>query len=520
MKRTSVLFCLSAVVLLLSCQKSADIVIEDPAAVMAKKDGTGTMNATENNISFYALAPGNKLDFYALDKSEQPLRSVSITGLLNGEQLVAIDFRPATGQLYGLSSGSRLYVINVETGSARAVGSGPFTPMLSGELAGFDFNPTVDRIRVVTSSGQNLRLHPETGAVVAVDGAINGAPGAQLSGAAYTNNEAGATTTVLYDIDVAGGKLYKQNPPNNGTLVEVGSLNMKLEGEGGFDIAPTVNGGAMGYTALALYHHNKKSTLYSIDLNTGKAKKVEKFEKDQIYIGLAIPTNPVAYAVRMNTLLIFNPMNSSMTVSKTITGLQMGESIVGIDFRPATGQLYAIGSNSRIYVLNTSNGAAMFVATLSVPLEGTSFGVDFNPVPDRIRIISNTGQNLRVHPETGVAVVDGRINPSPAFVTAAGYTNSFAGTTTTTLYVVDSNTDMLYIQAPPNDGKLIDGKSLGLNIDASNGFDIGGSSNMAYGIFTAGGATKLYSVNLSDGKAMAIGDFSGSVTGFTLGLGF
>jgi hypothetical protein len=40
--------------------------------------------------------------------------------------------------------------------------------------ASLDFNPTVDRIRLVTASGQNLRLHPELGTVVATDGSING----------------------------------------------------------------------------------------------------------------------------------------------------------------------------------------------------------------------------------------------------------------------------------------------------------------------------------------------------------
>jgi hypothetical protein len=72
---------------------------------------------------------------------------------------------------------------------------------------------------------------------------------------------------------------------------------------------------------------------------------------------LAIPTNPVAYAVdESNNLVIFNPSNIGTPVSKAITGLQTGESILGIDFRPVNGQLYALGSTSRLYVLNTSSG--------------------------------------------------------------------------------------------------------------------------------------------------------------------
>ena len=100
---------------------------------------------------------------------------------------------------------------------------------------GFDFNPTVDRIRLVTNNDQNLRLNPETGMVAATDGTINPAV-ATITAVAYTNSFAGASTTTLYDIDVASDKLFIQNPPNNGTLTAVGSLGVQALGEAGFDI--------------------------------------------------------------------------------------------------------------------------------------------------------------------------------------------------------------------------------------------------------------------------------------------
>lgn len=518
MKKHFVLLGLAATALFYSCQKDLQTNSPEETEMMtaAKRGGNG--NNFEVDLTFYALAEGNRLDKFSLQRSEELISSMTITGLQQNETIIAIDFRPATGQLYGLGSSSRLYVINTNTGAARAVGMGSFSPMLSGTIAGFDFNPTVDRIRVVTSTGQNLRLHPETGAVVFTDGAINGAPGAMITSVAYTNNEAGVTTTTLYDIDVANDKLYKQNPPNDGRLEEVGPLGIDLDGEGGFDISPMTAGNEP--VALALYQFNKKSALFTIDLATGRAKKVEKFSKERQYYALAIPTNPVAYTVSMNTLQIFNPMMPSTVITKNISGLQANEMISGIDFRPANNALYALGSNSRLYTINTSNGAATFVATLSIPLSGSSFGFDFNPVPDRIRIISNTGQNLRVNPMDGVTINDGAINPGPAAVTGAGYTNSFAGTTATTLYVIDSDNDMLYIQNPPNNGTLTNGKTVGVNIDASNGFDIGGMSNRAYGIFTSGGRTRLYLVDLMSGMTTATGDFNSTVTGFAIGLGF
>jgi hypothetical protein len=125
-----------------------------------------------------------------------------------------------------------------------------------------------------------------------------------------------------------------------------------------------------------------------------------------------------------------------------IQGLAANESVRGIDFRPATGALFALGSFGNLYSLNTGNGQATLVAPLSVALNANSNGLDFNPTVDRLRIIAETNQNLRVVPDTGATTVDGTLafgagDPNfgvdPNGVHAA-YTNSFAGATSTTLY--------------------------------------------------------------------------------------
>jgi hypothetical protein len=467
------------------------------------------------NTTFYALAAGVALDKFSVDDVQNIASSATITGLQAGERILAIDFRPATGQLYGLSSSSRLYVINPQTGAARAIGAEPFSPLLSGDIAGFDFNPTVDRIRVVTSTGQNLRLNPETGAVAAEDGTINGQPGAMLAGAAYDTNEAGAATTTLYDIDLVSQKLFKQMPPNDGTLVEVGPLGKNITGEGGFDIS------AKDGLALGLFEVDTKPTLFSVNLTTGKATILAIFDKERRYTGIAIPTNPVGYATdATNNLLIFNPEKPGQAVTKPITGLTSGDQVVGIDFRPLNGQLFALSTTGTIYTVNASNGAAVVNGRLSTALQGTHVGFDFNPVVDRIRIISNTGQNLRYNPNDGTLLVDGMLNPGMPAVTASAYANNFAGTTSTMLFNIDTEADKLYLQNPPNDGTLGEIGSLGIPVDASNGFDIGGTSGIAYALLTSNGSTKLYSINTTTGVATAKGDFSSQVNGFALGLGF
>lgn len=471
--------------------------------------------SVKNNpdVIFYALSASNVLDKYNARAPETLLNSVTITGIQMGETIRAIDFRPATGQLYGISSGSRVYVINPETGAARMIGAGPFVPALIGDYVSLDFNPTVDRMRVTSSSGQNLRLNPETGTVAAVDGNINGQAGAMISEVAYTNNFAGAATTTLYDIDVASQKLFIQNPPNAGTLVEVDSLLLKVTGQGGFDISPDG-------IALGLFEVNKKATLFTIELATGLARIVTKYERNIVYTGIAIPTKPVAYAVSSNNLLIFNPGNTSAIISKQISGLQPGENVAGIDFRPLNGQLYALGTSSRVYTINASSGAAALVALLSTPLNGTDFGFDFNPVVDRIRIISNTGQNLRFNPNDGGLLVDGPVNPAGLAITGSAYANNFGGATSTTLFNIDTNSDMLYIQNPPNNGTQVAVGSLGINVEAMSGFDIGGTSGNAWALMTAGGTTKMYSINKTTGTAAAMSNFSSPVAGFTIGPGF
>ncbi len=193
----------------------------------------------------------------------------AITGLQAGETILGIDVRPTTGQLFGLGSTSRVYAINPMTGAATAAGA-PFTPALSGTSFGFDFNPTVDRIRVTSNTGQNLRLNPANGVVAANDPALNGATPPSAEGAAYTNSAGTAASTTLFDINASTASLYIQTPPNNGTLQLVGS---------GLGVTPTP-GTPVGFDILVSGSTNKgvaslvvagTAGLYEINLTSGAA---------------------------------------------------------------------------------------------------------------------------------------------------------------------------------------------------------------------------------------------------------
>lgn len=256
--------------------------------------------------TLYALTTSNRLlQISGADPCKIDAR-IRITGLQDEEKLLGIDFRPANGQLYGLGSTSRLYVINPQTGAATQIGAAPFTPALEGSAFGFDFNPVVDRIRVVSNTGQNLRLNPDTGAVVDAnlatpgiqpDGRLAYAAGdqnagreTQVVGAAYTNPDNDpATGTTLYDIDSRRDILAIQNPPNDGVLNTVGSLGVNTSRMVGFDIAAS----GVAYAALKLEGGDGgcgSSSLVTVNLATGGVNRVGAIGDRDAIRGLAAPT--------------------------------------------------------------------------------------------------------------------------------------------------------------------------------------------------------------------------------------
>ena len=212
-----------------------------------------------------------------------------------------------------------------------------------------------------------------------------------------------------------------------------------------------------------------------------------------------------------NALVTFDsatPLNGSTPVN--ITGLQAGERILGIDYRPATGALIGLGSTGTIYTLNSTTGAATGgVALLGGSLSGTRFGIDFNPTVDRLRVTSNTGQNIRINVVTGAVTTDLALNGAVSSSVSSAYTNNFVGATTTTLYDINSSTDSVYIQNPPNNGTTTLLGALGVDTTGAVGFDISGLSGVAFASLTDGDTSKssFYTISLVTGAATLVGAF-------------
>jgi hypothetical protein len=219
-------------------------------------------------------------------------------GLATGQTVVGMDFRPANGQLYALgynaaltTANANIYSVNLATGALTTVGTTSLTLALgtSTDRVGFDFNPTADRIRVVSTTGANYRLNPTDGTLMATDGSLTSGP--RISAAAYTNSSS-ANGTTLYDYDAAAGQLYQQNPPNDGTLVAVGAPSGVTSTDGAdFDIynatGTTTNTAFLAVSPGGLPTTPSFDNLYTVNLTTGALTSVGRIGLGSNVSGLA-----------------------------------------------------------------------------------------------------------------------------------------------------------------------------------------------------------------------------------------
>jgi len=226
--------------------------------------------------------------------ARQPLQ-----GLPAGDRLVGIDYRVARGVLFALSASGRLYTIDTTSAALKPVGAAP-AAALQGSSIGVNFNPVADRIRVVTDTGQNLRLHPDTGALAATDPAVAYAPGdaragqaPRLAAAAYTYNKQNDKLTTNYAIDRAAGTLVTQGSvegvapvvsPNTGQLRSVGPLGTGPVDAAALDIADTDTDN----TALAALRQGGRTSLHLVNLATGVATRIGTVGDGRPLWGMAI----------------------------------------------------------------------------------------------------------------------------------------------------------------------------------------------------------------------------------------
>jgi hypothetical protein len=193
---------------------------------------------------------------------------------------------------------------------------------------------------------------------------------------------------------------------------------------------------------------------------------------------------------------------------------------IGLDTRPANGLIYVLGNAGGLYTAD--QWRLTKVGQLSVALSGQSFGVDFNPAADRLRIISNTGQNLSHDVGGNVttaqnALTDGATGKAVTGVTAAAYTNNDNNAATfTALYTIDTIANQISLQNPPAAGTLFPQGTLGVDPALASSLDVYSTlsngravTNTAFAaiINPTTNRSTLYAVELTSGFATSLGNF-------------
>lgn len=553
-------------------------------------DDTPAMSAGD----VFLLTDANQLASLNRDNPTQLRTSTQLNGFMtNGEVAIGMDFRPFNGNLYVVTKDAsdvgRVYTANTTTGALTFIatlvadpaddspGNAAYATLL-GDNFGVDFNPAADALRVVSDAGQNLRIFldndrraTKTAGQTITDLEINGGPAnAETTGAAYTNSFDGTSGTRLFDIDTVNNRLVLQSA-NPGTLTDIAPLGVTATAVNGFDIDPETN---VGYALLTvgsskgLYTVRIPDPAETFPLTTNAAALLGNVNISGNVIGLAVELNENPTVVGLNgtltapTLFSFS-LRTPNTISSpvAVTGLAMGDQLLGIDVRPATGELYGFvrnGTNGKLYTINPDTGAATLESSLSnantaggalVFDAGKNYSIDFNPAADRLRVVSSgigDGENYRINVDTGATIVErdrlaapggdaagGDLQadaaaPTPAAadfsVTQIAYTRNFSSTIrpspATKMFDIDSTNSTLLQQLPPNTGLLRQIGAIGGTLDNFAGFDVVGGDDGARVIAGRVGLTgpySLFDINLGTGAATAAGALIG--TGATNQIG-
>jgi hypothetical protein len=250
------------------------------------------------------------------------------------------------------------------------------------------------------------------------------------------------------------------------------------------------------------------------------------------------------YSYSSNEIVLFDSENPGTILSSQALGLS-GEFdyLIGLDFRPATGQLYSFvnfGPTIRMFTVDPFTGKLTQVGTgsLATPA-GSNFGLSFAPTSDRLRLVTNLASNTRYNPETGaLSGTDtalsyvagdpaGSASPTITHIAYTSLSTGAAGSQVTTLYGIDTARNTLVRiggvdgSTSPNGGEVTTIGSLGVVGSLLGGFAIAPRTNNAYAAMNTGipAVATLYEINLSTGLATArgvIGTGSRSIGGLAI----
>ena len=224
------------------------------------------------------------------------LNTIGTIKEVNGSQLtgiVAIEQRPATGQLYALeftaSHQARLLIINTTTAMATPVGPAVTLNLRGRNSTAFGFDPITDEAWVVDATGRINRLNPNSGTLLATGAALAYIPTDPwvgqtpfVSSVAFTQGIVGAP--VAYGLDLTAGTLVtlSSSATATGAVRTVGPLGINLNPTSTSQSALPLISMGIGYQAASgttiyllrsefIPPFSTKSDWYRVDPATGVA---------------------------------------------------------------------------------------------------------------------------------------------------------------------------------------------------------------------------------------------------------
>ena len=317
---------------------------------------------------------------------------------------------------------------------------------------------------------------------------------------AFSDNVPEGTLTRLFSIDSQTDQLLA------GAELPVGPLGIDTTDLVGFDIAANDNA---AYATLT----GASTGLYRINLDTGAATLVGPVAGGP-YVGMTLLARGVPLiALRGGNELVrfFSARPGTILSTTTVRGLQPGETLVGIDLRQSNGTVYGVGSTSRIYIVDTMSGVGTPVGPPFAPLlSGTKFGVDVNLQEDYLRVVSDTGQTLRINMNTGGR--EGGSLPFTSAVAEIAFNRSADGTPSREAYGIDVLNDRLLLEEPFSFLPTQVVGPLGVDTSSAVGFDASPLDNGGFAVLTVGGVPSLYGIDLRTGAATLLGAVGGGGT--------
>ena len=276
----------------------------------------GGLSTPSNAATIYALNNANQIiGFDSAAPGTLTFGPATVTGLASSDSLANIDYRPATETIYGVGASHTLYEINISGASATASAVGPAGAFgITGTHLAFDVDPQLDRVRIMTELGENIRVNPNDGSLDSTDSTVS--PLASIADLAYTRSYAGTASTALYAVDFVtdsvsfASTLYSVADPAAGALTAVGSgLGVQLSAAPAIDIS-----GATLYAALK--DDTGVTSLYTVNTASGAATLVGPIAGNPTILGLAAGHDQILPAVKVGIKLNFaKPLSDSVSLA-------------------------------------------------------------------------------------------------------------------------------------------------------------------------------------------------------------